>query len=336
MTSGPTNLLKPAYATPNDFDPDEFRMSIGDHLEELRRRIVLGLAGLFVAAIVCLIFGKDVLSIFCRPLMIALQKQDISPQIFVDQLADGFMVYIKISMITATAIASPWIVYQLWQFVAAGLYPHERKTVTKFVPLSLGLLITGMVFVYFMVLPWTLTFFISFANNIPTPFLNSPTVATSTTTQPSFVQAIPGNPAAPSPFQIWFDTNEGRLKMFANGKIRVIPFGSNNLLATHFTLPDYLDLVIQLLLTFGLAFQMPLVVMAIARIGIVDIPTLKSFRRYVYFAMSILAAALAPGDVITATIALMVPLILLYELGILLAVMGEKAAKAAADTTTQS
>jgi sec-independent protein translocase protein TatC len=99
------------------------------------------------------------------------------------------------------------------------------------------------------------------------------------------------------------------------------------LLATSFTLPDYLDLVLQLLLTFGLAFQLPIVVMALARIGLVEIATFQHWRRYVYLGLSMVAAGLAPGDVVTATIALLVPLILLYELGIFLAKMGVKTVK---------
>jgi sec-independent protein translocase protein TatC len=74
-----------------------------------------------------------------------------------------------------------------------------------------------------------------------------------------------------------------------------------------------------MLLTFGLSFQLPLVVMALAKIGIVDVQTLKHMRRYVYFGLAILACAITPGDVITASVALVFPLILLYELGIWLA-----------------
>ena len=100
---------------------------------------------------------------------------------------------------------------------------------------------------------------------------------------------------------------------------KIISFSAQNLIATEYNLPEYIDLVVTMLLTFGLSFQLPLVVMALARIGIVEINTLRSFRKYVYFAMSILAAAITPGDVITATIALMIPLALLYELGLWLA-----------------
>ncbi len=306
------------------FNPDDFQMSIGDHLEELRRRILLGLFGLIPAALVCLIFGQQILALLCRPLTTALQKYDISPQLYTDELADGFMVYIKLSLITAVAIAGPWIIYQLWQFVSAGLYPAERRYVTKYVPLSIALLFCGLAFVYFLVLPLSLQFFISFTADLPLrmPLVNQ--AHATAATQPTFVQAVAGNPSHPADLQMWFDTTQNRLKMFIGSKVRVIPFGPDNLVGTHFTLPDYLNLVLQLLLTFGLAFQLPLVVMALARIGIVEVSTLRKLRRYIYLGLSMLAAALAPGDVVTATIALLVPLILLYELGIFLAKMQPK------------
>jgi sec-independent protein translocase protein TatC len=234
------------------------------------------------------------------------------------------MVYIKLSLIAAVAIAGPWILYQLWQFVSAGLYPKERHYVTKYIPLSITLLFCGLAFVYFMVLPLSLQFFISFTADIPLrmPLVHQAHVTA--TTQPTFVQAVTGNPNHPADLQMWFDTSQNRLKMFIGNKVRVIPFGPDNLVGAHFTLPDYLDLVLQLLLTFGLSFQLPLVVMALARIGIIEISTLKKLRRYVYLGLSMLAAALAPGDVVTATVALLVPLILLYELGIFLAKMQPK------------
>jgi sec-independent protein translocase protein TatC len=307
----------------SEFDPDQFQMSIGDHLEELRRRILLGLGGMVPAAIICLIFGRRILAILCWPLIRAQQKYDISPQLYSPDLADGFMVYIKISTIAAVAIAGPWIVYQLWKFVAAGLYPTEKKYITKYIPLSLALLITGMLFVYFLVLPLSLQFFISFTTALPMPGASESTDA-SPAGIPTYVQATKGDPAQPADYQIWFNTNQDRLKMFIGGKIRVIPFGPDNLVTTQFTLSNYLDLVLQLLLTFGLAFQLPLVVMALARVGIVEVETLKNLRRYVYLGLCVLAAALSPGDVVTATIALLVPLILLYELGIFLAKMGPK------------
>src|SRR3954469_22396134 len=128
-------------------DPEEYRMTIGEHLEELRRRMFLGLAGLAVVLILCMIFGDRVMEIFCTPLTRTLERMNLNPQIHYDELGEGFLVWIQVNLITAVAIASPWIVYQIWLFVAAGLYPNERKYVTRYAPISVGLLVGGMLFV---------------------------------------------------------------------------------------------------------------------------------------------------------------------------------------------
>ncbi len=314
------------------FDPDSFRMSIGEHLEELRWRLILSLVGFVVIAAICLWFGKDILSIFSAPLVHTLQQYDLSPQLHSDELPDVFMSTIELALICAGLLSSPWVLYQLWQFIGAGLYPKERKYITKYVPLSVGLLVTGMLFVYFLVLPWTVQFFISFATDVRLPTARTSLVTTKPTDPPpSRIDEIAGDPAAPVSGQLWFNTEQRQLKVFIGGHQKVIPFSSDNLIATEYNLPEYIDLVIGMLITFGLSFQMPLVVMALARVGIVSIESLRSFRRYVYFFMAVIAAAITPGDVITATVALMVPLCLLYELGIWLAVVGERKARQAAD-----
>ena len=106
-------------------------MTIGEHLEELRRRLILSLIGFGIVFGVCLLFGQQVMAAFCRPLISVLQQYEVNPQIYFTQVSDPFMVFIKVSLVSACAIAAPWMVYQLWLFVAAGLYPHERKIVTR-------------------------------------------------------------------------------------------------------------------------------------------------------------------------------------------------------------
>ena len=297
-------------------------MTIGEHLEELRTRLILALVGFGVAALACFGLGNRVIGIFCRPLLRVLQARNLTTQLFYNELSDGFMVYVKISLICAAAVSAPWMLFQIWKFIAAGLYPRERKYVTRYIPLSIALLISGMLFVYFIVLPWTISFFIIFANDIPMPAQTSGRVATTlpATGLPSIPQ-LDGDPAAPISGQFWYNKSEGRLKMYIDANdMRVLPFGPSNLLAPHISLPDYIDLVVNTLISFGLCFQLPLVVLATVRIGIVNIETFKRSRRYVYFGISILAAAMTPGDMVTAMIALMLPLILLFELGIFLAV----------------
>ncbi len=296
-------------------------MTVGEHLEDLRKRLILALVGFAVAAALCLALGRDVIiPVFCKPLVDTLQKYGLSAQLHSDEVQDVFTSYLQISLICAAAIGAPWIAWQLWQFIAAGLYPNERKYITKFIPFSIGLLIAGMLFVYFFVLPWTLQFFVAFSISVPLRADNpAPVDLNPPTTQPTFIQVVRGNPPHPLEGQTWYDQVQRRYKAFLDGEIKVVPFSGNQLIATEYKLPDYIDLVVGMLITFGLSFQLPLVVMALAKTGIVEVQTLKAFRRYVYFIMAVVAAVITPGDVITATVLLMIPLVLLYELGIWLA-----------------
>jgi sec-independent protein translocase protein TatC len=297
-------------------NPDDYRMTLGDHLEELRRRLILSILGFAMAMGLCLFFGKQVLAIFCKPLLEVMQEYEVNPMLFMGNLSDGFMVYLKISMIAALVIASPWIVWQLWLFVAAGLYPHERKTVTRYIPLSLSLLVGGLMFVYFLVLPWTIQFFMAFSISIPLPDMGGNIVPTTQATEFVLVPKVSGNPAGAPDLSMWFDTHQQRLKMMVAGKVRVIQFGPENLVAPQILLGDYIDLVLGMLVVFGLSFQLPLVILALCTIGILEPDTLRGSRKIVYFAMAIVAAVITPGDVITASVALAIPLCLLFELGI--------------------
>jgi sec-independent protein translocase protein TatC len=312
---------------PDAYNPDDFRMSVGDHLEDLRRRLVLGLIGFTIAFAVCCVYGKQVIGIFCMPLVVAMRDAHVSPQIYYTEVADTFMVYMEISLISAAAVASPWMLYQLWQFVAAGLFPHERKYVTKYLPLSIALLVSGMLFLYFFVLPVSIEFFLRFGGELP---LDLPTAHIAQdaipASQPTVtVPLLAGDPAHPVERQIWVDAAQERLKMYLDGHVRVIPFGPEQLAAPMITLPRYIDMVVGMLLAFGISFQLPLVVLAVVRMGIVDVPQLKSFRKYVWFLMAVIAAIIIP-DVVTGMVALTVPLVLLYELGIWLASRGAKPA----------
>jgi sec-independent protein translocase protein TatC len=320
-----TVLTRPGEnAKAHQFDPDSYRMTLGEHLEELRTRMILGLAGFVLAAIVCMIFGEQVIWIFCRPLIHALLESGMSPQIYYKEVADPFLVYMEISLITAGVIASPWMLYQLWQFVAAGLYPRERKYITKYLPLSIGLLLSGVATLYFLVLPISLLFFIHFGSTLPLHLPESTTgkqiVAKGAAPGPAVqLPAYHGNPEGKlSDGQMWIDADQNRLKIFFNGEVHGLPFEPTNLAAPIITLPDYISMVVGLLIAFALAFQLPLAVMALVRVGILDIEWLKKMRRYVYFAMACVAAVIIP-DVITGMVALMIPLILLYELGLWLA-----------------
>ena len=300
-------------------------MSIGDHLDELRSRLFRGVLGFVVACVICFIFGEHVTRWFIAPFIEACDRTDINPQMYTREVAESFMTYIKIVMISAATLAGPWLLYQMWQFIAAGLYPKERKYITKYLPLSIGLLVTGMVFLYMYVLPLMLTFFLAF--NLGLPFVRAHKIPATPhpATQPApILEVRTEDPKEPLAGSMWIDSKTGLVKISpGSGKVRVLPYGSDALVSPQITMADYIDMVVGLLLSFGLSFQMPLVVLALNRVGIMDIPTLKKWRRVVYFSMSILAACIVP-DVVTGMIALLIPLIGLYELGILLAVWSEK------------
>jgi hypothetical protein len=116
--------------------------------------------------------------------------------------------------------------------------------------------------------------------------------------------------------QIWYDRKTKRVETVFDNEIRVIRFSSDNLIANEYKLDAYIDLVVGMLITFGLSFQLPLVVLALVRTGHHQRQALKQSRHYIYFGIAVLSAAITPGDTITATVLLTFPLILLYELGI--------------------
>lgn len=316
----------PPMAAAQYDDPDLYRMTLGDHLEELRKRLILGLLGFAVAAAGCLFFGKYLITVFCAPLIRVLQQHDVNSALVTSEVGEGFMVYLEISLITAVVIAAPWLVWQLWQFVAAGLYPNERKTITRYVPLSILLLIAGDLFVYFFVLPLTLQFFIAFglSFSLPTDALIGPPPMVQVHEALPQVPVIAGNPSTQPNGAYWYDSTQQKLKIAIDGKVRVIGFTSDNLLSPLIKLSDYIDLVLNTLIVFALSFQLPLVVLTLAKINIVDVPTLKKLRRFVYFGLAVAACAIMPADAITAATGLFVPLMLLYELGIFLAARAAK------------
>jgi len=234
------------------------------------------------------------------------------------------MTYLQISIICGIVVAGPWMIYQLWLFIAAGLYPKERKTITRYIPLSLGLLISGVLFVYFLVLPLTIDFFLTFTSGMPLPGGVPSVIVDDPTTTTFRFPIIKGDPGNPVEGAIWFNDVQNRLKIRVHNKTRLLTFGPENLLNTQITLDDYVSLVLTFMLVFALAFQLPLVLLALVRIGIVDIDFLRKQRKIVYFVMAIVAAVIAPGDVVTSMLALLIPLLLLYEFGIWLAQWGEK------------
>ncbi len=225
-------------------------MPLGDHLEELRLRIIMILIGLAVGFIVSLAGGKYIIQFITNPYL----QMDENAKLQVLAPAEGFTAYMKINLIAGIIIASPWIFYQLWLFISAGLYQKEKKFVYIFTPVCAILFIVGCLFCILVAVPFTLVFFVDFNKR----FLD--------------VQSA-------------------------------------------FTFSNYVSYVINLVLVFGLAFQTPMAILIIYKIGLIDIVKLKIWRKYVLLGAFIVGAIATPPDPVS-QIALSVPLYLLYELGI--------------------
>jgi sec-independent protein translocase protein TatC len=168
---------------------------------------------------------------------------------------EAFTVYIKVCAFTGLVISSPWVFWQIWAFIAAGLYPHEKKYIHKYLPISLGLFLAGVLLCEFMVIP-------------------------------KAIEAL-----------LWFNEWLG--------------------LEPDLRLNEWLSFALLLPLVFGLSFQTPMVMLFLAKLGILDADSFRKKRRIAWFAMSIFAAIFTPADIMSMVL-MWVPMVGLYELGILM------------------
>ncbi len=316
-------------------------MSFGEHLEELRVRLILALAGLMVGVLIVFVppldIGKRVMEKMESPAKRALTdfyaseyakkrsaaeaEKAVSPELraqvpaasFIDALRDlapdlklpaaealqgrtlnfpirydmsdmigvteksafqidnslislgpleTITIYFLVCLVSGLVIASPWVFYQIWAFIAAGLYRHEQHYVMRFLPVSLGLFIGGVLLCFVFVLPLTLAFLLD--------------------------------------FNVWLGV------------------------APTLRLSEWMSFATILPLVFGLAFQTPLVMLFLQRIGIFSVDDYRSKRKFAILVITIAAAVLTPGqDPISMTL-LALPMVLLYELGIILIARGAK------------
>jgi sec-independent protein translocase protein TatC len=170
---------------------------------------------------------------------------------------EGFMVYMKVSVVCGAVLASPWIFWQLWAFVAAGLYPSEKRLVNVYLPFSLGLFLAGFFLCEEVVIPRAIRWLLQFND--------------------------------------WLG------------------------LKPDLRLNEWLSFAILTPLIFGLAFQTPLVMLFLAKLRIFTVETYRSKRRIAWFLIVVIAALIAPSPDVVSYFGLWVPMLGLYELGILLA-----------------
>jgi len=319
-------------------------MSFGEHLEELRSRLILALAGVLSTTIIALVFGKDILAIICHPLLMVQQLNGLPPNLQVLAPTAAFVAYLKIGFLAGIILAMPWILYQAWLFVATGLYKHERRFVQMLIPVSVGLFVAGVLFLYFIVLPLVLHFFIRFNTAFGTPELSPtpiqrlllpdeepppPVIELPDSAQ---IPSVADDPADPDPGDIWVNVRTHRLVIQTpNGPMSVPlkPGARQKTMESQFAIDFYISFVLMLALAFGIAFETPIVVFFLAWSGIVPTATMARSRRYVLLATVIVAAMLTPPDVISQLL-LAGPMFCLFEVGILFARLVERKKEAIA------
>jgi sec-independent protein translocase protein TatC len=145
-------------------------MSFLEHLEELRRRIIHSFLYVMAGFCVCWWFHERIFAIMQKPIMSALAKHHLDQKLVYLNPTDPFNMYLKIAFLAGIFVASPFVLYQVWAFIAPGLYRHERRYVLPFMVSTVGLFLAGGYFGYRMVYPAALDFLISFSGQF-TPMI---------------------------------------------------------------------------------------------------------------------------------------------------------------------
>jgi sec-independent protein translocase protein TatC len=137
-------------------------MSLGDHLEELRVRVILALLGLAVGLGICLFFSQFFLELLAKPYFDVQKATGLPATLQAITLSEKFMVYMKTALLFGVIFSAPWIFYQIWKFISAGLYEGEKKFVYIVSPICAILFASGALFFLFIISPMMIRFFIGF------------------------------------------------------------------------------------------------------------------------------------------------------------------------------
>jgi sec-independent protein translocase protein TatC len=162
------NLTPPAGNTEPVADKDPgARMSFFEHLVELRKRLIHSAIAIVIGTGVGLLLSKHFITFIVQPMHMALRSAGLEDNLYYTSPAGYVSLVINLGLYLGIAIAMPYVLYQIWLFVAPGLFKHERNAVAGFIISSMFLFLCGLAFAYFIMLPTTLKFLIGFANEGP-------------------------------------------------------------------------------------------------------------------------------------------------------------------------
>ena len=239
---------------------DEKKLPLTTHLQELRKRLILSFIAVGAGFIFCYAFAESIFDILAAPLI---KMMPTGGSLVFISVAEAFFTYMKVAFIAGLILTSPFVLYQIWAFVAPGLYRHEKRYVVPFVLAGSFFFALGILFGYFVALPVGFKFLLGYATD--------------------FIKPMP-------------------------------------------SMKEYLSFSIKFLLAFGLVFEFPVVLVLLARIGVVDAKTLARQRKYAILLIFVFAAVMTPPDFISQVL-MALPLMGLYELSILLSkLFGKKPA----------
>lgn len=253
---------------PQDIELDGGRMSFLEHLDELRKRLIASISGVAIGCVVSFIFNDKYIFPF-----IMLPMQQMLPagnKLLATEASEAFMLWMKVGFLAGLLIAAPFVLYQVWLFVAPGLYSHEKKFAIPFVLSSSVFFFTGAAFSHYIAFPATWKFFIDFT--------------------PGFITFMP----------------------------KIGPAFS---------------LYMKMLLGFGLIFQMPVLVFALARMGVVTGKFLLRNFKYATLVIFILGAVLSPGTDVMSQLIMAGPMMALYIFSIGIAYLFQKRPNRIGDST---
>jgi len=323
---GTQTLMTNLARRPLPDNPTEVRMSFGDHLEELRACLIRALLGVAAGTAVCIYFGDWILGFLTQPFIAAMEARGFRPEMTNIDPTESFTQYFKTCIIFGIGLSAPWGLYQLWQFIAAGLFPHERRWVRVFAPAVLGLFAAGVIFLVKVVLPGVLYFLIATADWIPSVPLHEPAasmpVVTASASRPAALPILDHPPAAPADGAAWISAADGTLNWVVGGKVFRLAGSERapeSLVRPQYSLQLYLDFVNNMCLAFGLGFQIPIVVVLLVMMRIVSAAQLGKLRRFIVVAIFVAAALLTPSGDPGSQLLLAVPMFLLFEIGLFFA-----------------
>ncbi|MGE4318860.1 MAG: twin-arginine translocase subunit TatC [Deferribacterales bacterium] len=236
----------------------EAKLPLMEHLVELRKRLIR----VFIVVIVvfCFVYSKSALFMdFVTAPLVKLLPENSSLAMI--KITEGFFTELKLSLVVAVFFSMPAVFYQLWKFIAPGLYAQEKKYMTSFVVFASLLFVAGGAFAYYVVFPFGFQFFLSYAHGDVTATLS---------------------------------------------------------------LAEYLSFFTNMLLAFGIVFEMPVFTFFLAKMGILTSRMMNKYRRFSYLGIFVVAAILTPPDIFS-QVAMACPMIILYEISVIVAkVFGRK------------